>query len=259
MLKQLYFSKIMRAITEFSMIKPHDKIMIGLSGGKDSLFLTYSLAMLKKRLKMDFTLKAVTIDPLFTSDFSDAYIKKFCEELGIKHTTCPTDIKSIIDTSKQPACFTCSYFRRGAVNRFALENDCNIVAYAHHYDDALETFWLNLFHSGQLKTFLPSTYLSKTNLTVIRPLIYFRESEIKDAVKLYNLKPVQSPCPIDGKTMRQKSKELLKSLAADYPALYEHLGSAMRQNSIKELWPPVPNRKEIKARYDAFMQQKKEI
>ncbi|WP_196596091.1 tRNA 2-thiocytidine biosynthesis TtcA family protein [Pectinatus frisingensis] len=250
---QLYFSKLMRAVVEFDLIQDNDSILIGLSGGKDSLFLTYMLAVLRGRLKKSFTLKAVTIDPLFTKNFSTDSVKKFCHELSIDYFVHRVDINNAIKSSGKNPCFTCAYFRRGAINRIAKEKGCNKVAYAHHQDDAVETLFMNLLYSGQFKTFTPSTYLDRMKLTVIRPLIYFRETETRTAVKYHGVAPVASPCPIDGTTMRQDTKELIKKLTAHYPLFYEHLAAAMRESAVGELWPAVPSRQQLKRKYDAFM------
>ena len=117
----------------------------------------------------------------------------------------------------QHAVLTCAYFRRAATNRTALELGFNKVAWAHHHDDAVETFFLNLVASGQLKTFLPVTPLSRTGLTLIRPLLYYREAEIISMVDELNLHPLKNPCPYDGHTKRQEAKELLRSLQASTP------------------------------------------
>ena len=182
-LPQLYFSKLMRAITEFELINDGDKILIGVSGGKDSIFLAYVMAMLKKRLKINFELKALTINPMFSPDFDVNKIRGYITELEIPFETIDVDIAGTIEAQQgKDPCYTCAFFRRGAVNRYAKEQGCNKVAYAHHHDDAVETLFMGLLYSGQIHTFTPSTYLDKMDLTVIRPLVYFREEEIKEAL-----------------------------------------------------------------------------
>ena len=126
-LPQLMFSKLIRAAVEFEMFDEGDRILIGLSGGKDSLFLTPALSELRSRIKKNFTLTALTIDPMFRAEFDveRMRIKKFCSELGVEHHVRRTDINGAIESSKWSPCFTCSYFRRAAVNRFALEIGAN--------------------------------------------------------------------------------------------------------------------------------------
>lgn len=259
-LPQLYFSKLMRAITEFELIEDGDRILIGVSGGKDSIFLAYAMAMMRKRLKKDFELMALTINPMFSQDFDTKRIGEFMAELEIPFASFEVDIAGTIEAQQgKDPCYTCAFFRRGAVNRYAVEQGCNKVAYAHHHDDAVETFFMSLLYSGQLHTFTPKTYLDKTDLTVIRPLVYFREQEIREAIQYHGFAPVPSSCPHDGHTVRQKVKELIRDMSKDNPQLYPHLAAAMREDALGELWPPVKTRKEMKKQYYEYMYGKQEM
>ena len=252
-LPQILFSKIVRAVVEFELIDDGDKILIGVSGGKDSLLLTYALAVLKRRAKKNFSLAALTIDPKFSDDLSEklSAVKKFCNELGIKHEVREVDIAGLIrEQENKSPCFTCAYFRRAAVNRYANEIDANKVAYAHHLDDAVETFFMSLLSSGQLTTFQPKTYLDRTNITVIRPLIYVRESEIKNLTRGFEV--LKSPCPFDGLTNRQRIKNLIGELERDFPDLFNHLAAAMRKDSIGELWDAPKTRQQMRQDYFAL-------
>lgn len=258
-LPQAYFSKIMRAIVEFEMIERGDNILIGLSGGKDSLLLTYALAMMRERTKGKFSLRALTIDPMFSKTFDTETLSLFCASLGIPHEIEKVDIAGVIQSSpKNAPCFTCAFFRRGAINRVAVKRRCNKIAYAHHNDDAVETLLLNLLYSGQIGTFQPKTYLDRTDLTVIRPLVYLREQEIVDAIPYHGMTPVKSPCPIDGKTKRETVKKLVADLTEKNPLIYEHLASAMRKSGggeMNRLWPAAKSRKEMRESYDRFMHE----
>ncbi|MEX5284288.1 tRNA 2-thiocytidine biosynthesis TtcA family protein [Selenomonas sputigena] len=250
---QLYFSKLMRAVVEFQLINEGDKILIGISGGKDSIFLAYALAILKKRMKKAFCLGAITIDPQFTNNFPVRKIASFCAELDIPFTTFPVNIAGTIhETPNKNPCFTCAFFRRGAINNYAKEHDYNKVAYAHHNDDAVETLLMGLLYSGQIHTFTPKTYLDRTGITVIRPLIYFREQEIREAVLLHGFRPIPSPCPLDGTTMRQEVKELVANWEKKNPQIYGHLAAAMRKNAVGELWPAEKTRDEMLETYRSY-------
>ena len=254
-LPQQFFSKLMRAVVEFQMIADGDRILIGVSGGKDSIFLAYALAILRERLKKDFTLGALTINPMFPDvPFDTERIRAFLEGLAIPYDVVDVDIAGTIaaQQGKSP-CYTCAFFRRGAMNRYAKEHDYNKIAYAHHQDDAVETFLMSLFWSGQLTTFTPVTYLDRTGLTVIRPLIYFRESETREAVKYHGFAPVKSPCPHDGHTTRQDAKELIQKLSPLVPDLYDHLAAAMRKGALGDLWPKALTRKEMRETYFRYM------
>lgn len=253
-LPQVYFSKIMRALTEFDMLQDGDSIMLGISGGKDSIFMAYAMAMMRQRLKVDFRLKAVTIDPMFKGKLDIERIAAFMEQLEIPFDSFPVDIAGAIEAQQEKdSCFTCAFFRRGAVNRYAREQGCNKVAYAHHHDDAVETFFMSLLYSGQLQTFTPVTYLDKMDVTVIRPLVYLREQEIKEAIKYHGFQPEESPCPFDGHTARQKVKELIQELSKDNSQLYAHLGAAMRLDSLGELWPAAKSKQEMAKAYYKYM------
>ena len=253
---QVYIGRLWRAIIEFDMLDAHDRILVGLSGGKDSMFLTYGLSILKRHSPKPFTLAALTIDPMFTTNFALNEVAAFCRQLDVPFYTEKVNIAGIIEQQhgKDP-CFSCSYFRRGAMNRFAKKNGFNKIALAHHHDDAVETFFMNLLLSGQLKTFLPTTYLSRTGLTVIRPLIYFREEELRNAAPILGYQPVKSPCPIDGHTKRQDIKLLIAELTKKNPAIYDHLTAGMRNNLI-ELWPQNLSREQLKQKYDHFWYDK---
>ena len=252
-LPQVIFSKIFRAVVEFELIDAGDNILIGMSGGKDSLLLAYALACLKHRTKKNFSLAALTINPKFSDDFNDkiSAVKKFCNELGIAHHVHEIDIAALIrEQDNKNACYTCAYFRRAGMNRIANELGANKVAYAHHLDDAVETFFMSLLSSGQLTTFLPKTFLDRTGVTVIRPLIYLRESEIKNFTRGFEI--LKSPCPFDGATNRQRIKNLIVELEKDFPDLFSHLASAMRKNSVGELWDAPKTRQQMKEKYFAL-------
>ena len=247
------FSRITRAVVEFELIDDGDKILIGVSGGKDSLFLTYALALLRERFKKNFTLTALTINPMFTKDFNVDAITEFCKNLDIEHHVEDVDIASTIEASDKKPCFTCAYFRRAAMNRYANSIGANKVAYAHHLDDAVETFLMGMLSSGQLNTFTPKTYLTRTDITVIRPLVYIREYEINKFDRKNNFNIVKSPCPIDGTTNRQTIKELIRDLEKKFPDLFSHLAASIRKSALGDLWEAPKTRDEMKAVYYSYL------
>ena len=255
MLSKVIESKVMRALVEFDMIQDGDKILIGLSGGKDSQALTYALATMKKILARKFSLVALTIDPNFDENFQSNATKltEFCRVLDIEHIIESVDIAGAIQSANKNPCFTCAYFRRAAINRVANAIGANKVAYAHHLDDAVETFMMSLLSSGQLTTFQPKTFLSRTNITVIRPLIYLREFEIKSFVRKNNFEVLKSPCPIDGTTNRQTVKNLIVNLEKIFPDLFNHLTAAIRKNSVVELWDAPKTRQQMREIYYSYV------
>ena len=255
MLSKVMESKVMRALVEFDMIQDGDKILIGLSGGKDSQALTYALATMQKILARKFSLIALTIDPNFDENFqyNAAKLTEFCKVLDIEHIIEGVDIAGAIQSANKNPCFTCAYFRRAAINRVANKIGANKVAYAHHLDDAVETFMMSLLSSGQLTTFQPKTFLSRSNITVIRPLIYLREFEIKSFVRKNNFEVLKSPCPIDGTTNRQTVKNLIINLGKTFPDLFDHLTAALRKNSVVELWDAPKNRQQMREIYYSYV------
>lgn len=244
-------SKLWRAIIEFDMLQPGDRILIGLSGGKDSMLLTAMLAEIKKYSPIPFDLACYTVNGMFAPDFPKAELEAFCARYGLQHYSDEVNIAAAQESSGGSPCFTCAFFRRGATNRRAKELGFNKIALAHHNDDAVETFFMNLVTSGQLRTFLPVTYLTRSGITVLRPLLYYRESEIRDLVSQLGLQPLKNPCPYDGRTMRQDIKEHIAALDSKYPGIYDHLAAAMRGSEAEELWPPKPG-KELLTKFHAF-------
>lgn len=252
-------SKLWRAIIEFDMLKPGDRILIGLSGGKDSMFLTAALAEIKKYSPIPFDLACYTVNAMFAPDFPKKELEEFCKAYGLEHYSDDVDINAVWQNKSATPCFTCAYFRRAATNRRARELGFNKIALAHHHDDAVETFFMNIVTSGQLRSFLPVTPLSRSGITVLRPLLYYREKEIVELVKKLNLHPLKNPCPYDGHTTRQDVKEHIAALDARYPEIYDHLAAAMRCSDQQELWPGKLGQKELAQKFRAFWQQKKKL
>lgn len=247
-----YLTKIWRALIEFNMISAGDKILIGLSGGKDSMFLTAALAEVQKHAPMRFSLACYTVDNMFDDKFPAHELEAFCQQFGLEHYHEQVNIMEAWKNRGNTPCFSCAYFRRAATNRKAGELGFNKIALAHHNDDAVETFLLNLLNSGQQKTFLPVTFLTRTQLTVLRPLIYYREHEIIDYIQKLALIPLKNPCPYDGHTQRQDMKELILTLSKNNPELYSHLAAAMRETPGRELWPAALPQEDIIAKFRNF-------
>lgn len=207
---QKILSKVRRAVDDYKMIENGDKIAVGVSGGKDSLTLLCALNELKRFYPAQFNVMGISLDMGFEGDdFSK--IADFCREKGIEYVVKKTDIAEIIfDVRKEKnPCSLCAKMRRGGVNDLAKEMGCNKVALGHHFEDALETFFLSLFYEGRLSCFSPVTYLSRVDVHVIRPLIYLPEGDIKGFAKRESLPVIHSNCPMDGKSKRQDMKEFI--------------------------------------------------
>lgn len=222
-----------RAIEEYNMIDDDDKIAVGVSGGKDSLVLLCALAELSRYYPKKFTVIALTLDMGYKSDYSK--IQTLCDKLGVEFKVKYTNIKEIVFDIRNESnpCSLCAKMRRGSLNDFALENGCRKVALGHHNDDVLETFLLSLMHEGRIHCFSPVTYLDRTQLYQIRPMIYVRERDIRGVVRNYDIPVIHSECPADGSTQREYMKELIKRLEKEnYPGLRKRLFRAIQNSSI---------------------------
>ncbi|MGE5582537.1 MAG: tRNA 2-thiocytidine biosynthesis TtcA family protein [Bacillota bacterium] len=255
-LPRTYTRKMLRAIREFELIRPGDRVLVGFSGGKDSSFLLYALAIFQKHRIIPFELGALTVDLGFKNPFDYQALQHYCQSLQVPFSLLNTEIAkyALGEDNPEGHCATCSFLRRGAMNRFAKKNGYNLIALAHHHDDAVETFLMSILFSGQIKTFLPRTELQRTGLTVIRPLVYFRESEIRKAIRLTHFEPQPSPCPMAGHTKRAETKELIRRLCRNDKAVFQHLAAAIREGRPRELWPAELSRAE-KRRRNLFPEQ----
>ncbi len=203
-------STMRRAIQDYNMIEPGDKIAVGVSGGKDSLTLLAALAAYRRFADAPFEVMGITINMGFDGvDYSP--VAEFCREIGVEYVEKKTDIAGILfDVRKEKnPCSLCSRMRRGAVNDLAKEYGCNKVALGHNNEDAIETFFLSLFYEGRLNCFSPVSYLSRRDLKVIRPLVYVAEGDIKGYARRADIPVVKNPCPMDGVSKRQDMKDFI--------------------------------------------------
>lgn len=217
-----------KAIQDYNMIQPNDKIAIGISGGKDSLTLLYAMAKLKEFYPVPYNLVAITVDLGFPEFHTEA-LEEFCGKLQVPYYVEHTQIGEIVfDYRKEPnPCSLCSRMRKGAFNEAAIRLNCNKIAYAHHKDDVIDSFLMSMLYEGRIHTFSPVTYLERSELTLIRPLIYAYEGEIKSFATTYQLPICKNPCPADGVTKRQEAKELLLELKHTVPEVKERIFSAI--------------------------------
>ena len=227
---QNLMGRIRRCAEDYNMICADDKIAVGVSGGKDSLSLLYLLAALRRYYPVPYELQAVTIDMgLPGMDFSP--VAELCAKLDVPYQIKKTEIGPIIFEyrhEKNP-CSMCAKMRRGALNDVLLELGCNKIALGHHFDDAVETFLMSLLYEGRIGCFEPVTYLSRTDVTQIRPLLYVKERQVVNAAKRLELPIVENPCPANGETRRQEIKELIASLEGRYPDLKQKIFGAMQR------------------------------
>ena len=202
-----------KCIDDYHMISPGDKIAVGVSGGKDSLTLLTVLAALRSYYPAPFELAAITIDMgLDGMDFSP--VEQYCKELNVGYFCKKTEIGPIIfDYRKEKnPCSMCAKMRRGALNDTIRELGFGKIALGHHFDDAVETFLMSLLYEGRIGCFEPVTYLSRSGVTQIRPMLYVGEKAISHFAEAYDLPVVHNVCPADKHTKRQEVKDLISSL-----------------------------------------------
>ncbi len=226
-------SLVRKAVEEYDMIQDGDRVAVGVSGGKDSLVLLGALASLSRFYPKKFSVLGLTLDMGYKSDYSK--IKAYCESFGVEHKVKYTNIKEIIfdDRKESNPCSLCAKMRRGALNDFAIENNCNRVALGHHNDDVLETFFLSLLYEGRINCFSPVTYLDRTDIYQIRPLIFAREGDIKGVVKRHEIPVLASSCPANGNTKRQDMKELISRIDKETnPGFKRRLFTAIKTSNI---------------------------
>ena len=232
-------SLLRRCVEDYDMIQDGDRVAVGVSGGKDSLILLASLARLSQFYPKKFTVEAFTVD-MGIEGMDLSPIQSFCDELGVPCHIIPTQInKVILETRKEKnPCALCAKMRKGSLHEAILAEGFHKVALGHHYDDAVETFFLSLFYEGRLSCFHPVTYLDRADVTQIRPLLYVSESMVRDATKRLNLPVVHNPCPADGNTKRQEVKDLIAELEERYPKLKEYVFSSMQRLPLPN-WAPI--------------------
>lgn len=225
-------SAVRRAVTDFNLIEDGDTIAVGVSGGKDSLTLLHVLAAMRVYLPQKFTLKALMLDLGYKCDTRE--FERFCEKIDVECIIKQTDIANVVfdvRNEKNP-CSLCAKMRRGALNELAVQSGCNKVALGHHFDDVIETFYMSLIYEARLSCFDAKTYLDRTGVTVIRPLIYIEEKDIRAFAKKQNLPVIHNPCPADGFTKRQYVKDKLAALEKENPGVKQRIFRAVREGLL---------------------------
>lgn len=231
---QRMLSYIRKAIDDYSMIEDGDKIAVGLSGGKDSITLLMVLKALQRFYDKKFDLIAISVNPGFDF-FNSEFLQATCDRIGVQYVEEKTHIKEIVfDIRKEKnPCSLCANLRRGILNSVAIREGCNKIALGHNEDDVLETFFLNLLYGGSIGTFAPKSYMDRSGITLIRPLIYAPEKSIKTFVKKNNIEVMPKCCPMDGVSKREVMKNLIHELQKDIPMVKTNIYGAIKRSNIK--------------------------
>lgn len=232
---QHILSTVRQAVDKYGMIEENDTVAVGLSGGKDSIALLTSLDRLKNFYPKKFSVVGISVDMGF-DDAGDIFapVREFCAEHEIPYHIEKTKIKEIVfDVRKEKnPCSLCAKLRRGALVSCAKELGAGKLALGHHLDDAAETFMLTLVNEGRIGCYSPVTVYEDTAVTVIRPLIYTREADIRSLVKKKNLPVVKSPCPEDGNTDRAEIKNVIRELEINHRGLKKRIITAMEKRGL---------------------------
>ena len=232
---QHILSTVRQAVDKYGMIEENDTVAVGLSGGKDSIALLASLDRLKSFYPKKFSVVGISVDMGF-DDAGDIFapVREFCAEHEIPYHIEKTKIKEIVfDVRKEKnPCSLCAKLRRGALVSCARELGAGKLALGHHLDDAAETFMLTLVNEGRIGCYSPVTVYEDTAVTVIRPLIYTREADIRSLVKKEKLPVVKSPCPEDGNTDRAEIKNVIRELEINHRGLKKRIITAMEKRGL---------------------------
>lgn len=221
---------VRRCVDDYAMIDAGDAIAVGVSGGKDSLVTLAALRQLQSYYPKPFTLQAVTCDMGF-ADMDFSAVAAWCDALGVPYTLVKTDIREIVFDIRQETnpCSLCAKMRKGALNNAALSLGCSKVALGHHFDDAVETYMMNLLLEGRIGCFRPVTHLDRSGVTQIRPLLYAGEMRVANLAKKLALPIVKTTCPMDKTSKRHEFKALIARLSEQYPDLKTKVFGAMQR------------------------------
>lgn len=228
---------IRRADERYNMIRPGDKICVGVSGGKDSLLLMYGLKLYAAFSKTPFDVCAVMLDlGLTKEDYSP--VERFAQKIGVPFDILRTEIGEVVFNAREEKhpCALCAKLRRGALNDAAKERGCNLVALGHNRDDVLETFFMSLLYESRLNTFGPVTYLNRSGVTVIRPLVFLPEKNALSAARRLELPVCKPNCPVAGKTKREEMKNVLRYFTSILPDAPERIMTAISETEKYGMW-----------------------
>lgn len=230
---QRILSSLRKTIENYNMIEEGDKIAVGLSGGKDSFTLLMALKALQRFYPKNFDLIAISVDPGFEF-FNADFLRKKCDEIGVPIIIEESHIKEIVfDIRKEKnPCSLCANLRRGILNSIAIKENCNKIALGHNQDDALETFVMNFLYAGNLSTFAPVSYMDRSKITLIRPLIDTSEKDIKKFIKRANVEVMPKVCPMDGVSKREDIKNMIFEWEKSIPTIHANMIGAIKRANI---------------------------
>ena len=240
--KKPIWHRFIGACKDYALVNAGDRVAVCISGGKDSFLLAKCMQHLQRVSDVPFEVEYLCMDPGYLPE-NRALIERNAAALGLPlHIFCTDIFDSVANVSKNP-CYLCARMRRGHLYKNAQALGCNKIALGHHFDDAVETFLMSLLYEGRISCFEPVTYLSRTGITQIRPMLYVGEQAITHFAEKYELPVVHNVCPADKHTKRQEVKELIVSLQAQYPDLKSKIFGAMQRQPLPN-WGVEPPQRE---------------
>ena len=227
---QKILGQVRRCVEDYRMIDAGDVVAVGVSGGKDSLVTLTALARLRAFYPIPFTVHAITLETGAPGMSFDA-VADLCRQLEVPYTRIQVPIYDIVFNQRKEKnpCSLCAKLRRGSLNTALTDLGIRKIALGHHYDDAIETLLMNLLFEGRIGCFQPVTYLDRTGITQIRPLLYCREEEIRWVARRLELPVGENPCPANGHSRRQEVKELISGLEGRYPDIKQKLFGSLQR------------------------------
>lgn len=223
---QKLLGEIRKADQKYHLIQPGDRILIGISGGKDSLALAALLAAYRRFCPAPFSLHGLCLK--IGEPFDTAPLSAFMDGLGVPFTVVQEDFLPLLEKEKSP-CSLCARLRRGILLQQAEALNCNKLALGHHRNDVMETYLMSTVFEGRFYAMQPLRQMEKGSIQVIRPLIDVKEGSIQALAKRLSLPVQKNPCPVDGRTKRQEAKEALQLLERRFPGALDHFQSALER------------------------------
>lgn len=237
-----FLTKVKQAISDYDMIVTGDRVAVGLSGGKDSAALLFVLQLLRKYSHLRFDLVAVYVDPGW-GKVDTVPLEELCRQYGVPfHRRAYPIARAVEQKTRRGPCSLCSKLRAGILNTCARELGASKVALGHHLDDVAETFFLNMLYAGQIKTFMPRTYLDRAGVTLIRPLIYLPQKVVASITSYHQLPVIPNPCPHAGHTKRDEVRQIVRFLADRYPDFYKMFRVSLENVRLENLWKQTPRK-----------------
>ncbi|MGE5196569.1 MAG: tRNA lysidine(34) synthetase [Anaerolineae bacterium] len=212
-----------KALFDFSLLEGVEKLSIALSGGKDSLSLLFLLKAISGKGFPEFELHAIHVDGEFScgAGISETFVRGICKELGVNYIHCLSSQKR-----ESLECYSCSRERRKLIFDAAKSVGAPTIAFGHHRDDSIQTLLMNLLHKAEFAAILPKIHMQDYDVTIIRPLIYISEKQIREFAKLYGFARISCQCPVGQESMRRQASQLIERLEEVFPNTRENLARA---------------------------------